>query len=154
MDPTEPRFTKTADGTHIAYFVMGDKPVDLVYAFGYMSNIDADGDVPFHAAFRQRLASFSRLILFDRRGTGLSDREGLADANALEAGMDDIRARDKPRTQRGHPLVLENNGVRVGYRRSRSVVMTSRSMPCPTRWDASVFAMLVAGGARYVPRTT
>jgi class 3 adenylate cyclase len=71
---------------------MGDGPVDLVYAFGYMSNIDADGDVPFHAAFRQRLASFSRLILFDRRGTGLSDREGLADANALEAGMDDIRA--------------------------------------------------------------
>ena len=41
VDPTEPRFTKTADGTHIAYFVMGDGPVDLVYAFGYMSNIDA-----------------------------------------------------------------------------------------------------------------
>jgi class 3 adenylate cyclase len=48
--------------------------------------------VPFPAAFRQRLASFSRLILFDRRGTGLSDRHGLADAGALEAGMDDIRA--------------------------------------------------------------
>jgi class 3 adenylate cyclase/pimeloyl-ACP methyl ester carboxylesterase len=92
VDLTEPRFTKTADGTHIAYLVMGDGPVDLVYAFGYLSNIDSDGDVPFHAAFRQRLASFSRLILFDRRGTGLSDREALADANALEAGMDDIRA--------------------------------------------------------------
>jgi class 3 adenylate cyclase len=88
----EPRYATTADGTHIAYLVMGEGPIDLVYAFGYMSNIDADGEVPFHAAFRQRLASFSRLILFDRRGTGLSDREGLADANALEAGMDDIRA--------------------------------------------------------------
>src|SRR5436309_1534857 len=92
MSRPELRYATTADGTHIAYLVLGDGPVDLVYAFGYMSNIDADGDVPFHAAFRQRLASFSRLILFDRRGTGLSDREGLADANALEAGMDDIRA--------------------------------------------------------------
>ena len=92
MSRPEPRFATTADGTHIAYLVMGDGPVDLVYAFGYMSNIDADGEVPFHAAFRQRLASFSRLILFDRRGSGLSDRDGLAEANALEAGMDDIRA--------------------------------------------------------------
>jgi pimeloyl-ACP methyl ester carboxylesterase len=66
---------------------MGAGALDLVYAFGYMSNIDADGDVPFHAAFRQRLAGFSRLILFDRRGTGLSDRESLRDVNALEAGM-------------------------------------------------------------------
>jgi pimeloyl-ACP methyl ester carboxylesterase len=70
----------------------GDGPIDLVYAFGYTSNIDADGEVPFHAAFRRKLASFARLILFDRRGTGLSDRSGLEDANALESGMDDIRA--------------------------------------------------------------
>jgi class 3 adenylate cyclase len=71
---------------------MGDGPIDLVYAFGYSSNIDADGEVPFHAAFRRKLASFARLILFDRRGTGLADRSGLDDARALEAGMDDIRA--------------------------------------------------------------
>jgi class 3 adenylate cyclase len=71
---------------------MGAGPIDIVYAFGYQSNIDADGDVPFHAAFRSRLASFARLILFDRRGTGLSDRSSLEDAGALEAGMDDIRA--------------------------------------------------------------
>lgn len=92
MESTEPRYTKAADGTHIAYSVMGAGPIDIVYAFGYLSNIDADGDVPFHAAFRSRLASFARLILFDRRGTGLSDRSGLEDAGALEAGMDDIRA--------------------------------------------------------------
>ena len=71
MDIPEPRYAKTSDDTHIAYLVMGDGPIDLVYAFGYMSNIDADADVPFHAAFRQRLASIARLILFDRRGTGL-----------------------------------------------------------------------------------
>jgi class 3 adenylate cyclase len=92
VEPTAPRYAETADGTHIAYSVMGDGPIDLVYAFGYQSSIDADGEVPFHAAFRRRLASFSRLILFDRRGTGLSDRSSLEDAGALEAGMDDIRA--------------------------------------------------------------
>jgi class 3 adenylate cyclase len=88
----EPRYAKTADGTHIAYSVMGDGPIDLVYAFGYQSNIDSDGEVPFHAAFRRKLASFARLVLFDRRGTGLSDRSGLEDSRALESGMDDIRA--------------------------------------------------------------
>jgi class 3 adenylate cyclase len=92
VERLEPRYTKAADGTHIAYAVMGEGPIDLIYAFGYESNIDADGDIPFHAAFRRRLASFSRLILFDRRGTGLSDRTGIANAGALEAGMDDIRA--------------------------------------------------------------
>jgi pimeloyl-ACP methyl ester carboxylesterase len=92
VERPEPRYATTADGTHIAYSVMGDGPIDLVYAFGYSSNIDADGEVPFHAAFRRKLASFARLILFDRRGTGLADRSGLDDARALEAGMDDIRA--------------------------------------------------------------
>jgi pimeloyl-ACP methyl ester carboxylesterase len=88
----EPRYAKTVDGTHIAYTVVGDGPIDLVYSFGYTSNIDADGEVPFHASFRRKLASLGRVILFDRRGTGLSDRSGLEDANALESGMDDIRA--------------------------------------------------------------
>jgi class 3 adenylate cyclase len=92
VEVPEPRYAKTADGTHIAYTVVGDGPIDLVYAFGYTSNIDADGEVPFHAVFRRKLASLGRLILFDRRGTGLSDRSGLEDANALESGMDDIRA--------------------------------------------------------------
>src|SRR5215213_2643558 len=88
----QPRYAAAGDGTHIAYTAIGDGPIDLVYAFGYQSNIDADGEVPFHAAFRRKLASLGRLILFDRRGTGLSDRAGLEDARALEAGLDDIRA--------------------------------------------------------------
>jgi class 3 adenylate cyclase/pimeloyl-ACP methyl ester carboxylesterase len=92
MEFPQPSYAQTADGTHIAYSVLGDGPIDLVYAFGYLSNIDADGEVPFHANFRRRLASFSRLILFDRRGTGLSDRSMIGDAGSLEAGMDDIRA--------------------------------------------------------------
>jgi class 3 adenylate cyclase len=112
VELTELRYTKAADGTHIAYAVMGSGPVDLIYAFGYWSNIDADGDVPFHAAFRQRLASFSRLILFDRRGTGLSDRSGLEDAGALEAGMDDIRAvMDAVGSERALLFGLDDGGM-------------------------------------------
>ena len=88
----QPGYAKTLDGTHIAYLVMGDGPVDLVYVFGYQSCIDADGQVPFHSAFRERLASAFRLILFDRRGTGLSDRTGLEGPGALELGIDDILA--------------------------------------------------------------
>jgi class 3 adenylate cyclase/pimeloyl-ACP methyl ester carboxylesterase len=88
----QPAYTKTLDGTHIAYLVMGDGPTDLLYAFGYQSCIDADGEVPFHAAFRDRLAAAFRLILFDRRGTGLSDRTGLEGPGALELGMDDMLA--------------------------------------------------------------
>ena len=45
METPQPRYTKTSDGTHIAYAVMGDGPIDVVYAFGYQSNIDSDGDV-------------------------------------------------------------------------------------------------------------
>jgi pimeloyl-ACP methyl ester carboxylesterase len=101
----QPAYAKTPDGTHIAYLVMGDGPVDLVYAFGYQSCIDADGDVPFHAAFRERLASSFRLILFDRRGTGLSDRTGLEGPGALELGMDDmLSVMDAAETER--PLVF------------------------------------------------
>jgi len=112
MDSPEPRYAKTMDGTHVAYTVMGDGPTDLVYAFGYLSNIDADAEVPFHGAFRRRLASFSRLIVFDRRGTGLSDRPGIGDAGSLEAGMDDIRAvMDDAGSERALLFGLQDGGM-------------------------------------------
>jgi pimeloyl-ACP methyl ester carboxylesterase len=112
MDSPEPRYAKTMDGAHVAYAVMGDGPIDLVYAFGYLSNIDADAEVPFHAAFRRRLASFSRLIVFDRRGTGLSDRSGIGDAGSLEAGVDDIRAvMDAAGSERALLFGLQDGGM-------------------------------------------
>lgn len=55
VEPTEPRYTKAADGTHIAYSVMGAGPIDLVYAFGYQSNIDADGVSTWARSQRSRL---------------------------------------------------------------------------------------------------
>ena len=68
--------TRYADsgGVNIAYQVLGDGPGDLVFVMGWVSNIEVFWEEPTLARFLARLASFSRLILFDKRGTGLSDR--------------------------------------------------------------------------------
>ncbi len=88
----ETRYAKTADGVHIAYQVVGDGPVDLVFVMGWTSNIEAMWDEPNFARFLERLASFSRLILFDKRGVGLSDRVPNERLPSLETRMDDVRA--------------------------------------------------------------
>ena len=64
----------SSDGVSIAYQTIGDGPIDLVIVPGWVSNLDAAWEEPAVEAFFRRLASFSRLILFDKRGTGLSDR--------------------------------------------------------------------------------
>jgi len=70
----ETRYARAPDGTSIAYQVVGDGPVDLVYASGIWSNVELMWEEPRWAHFLERLARFSRLILFDMRGVGLSDR--------------------------------------------------------------------------------
>ena len=75
---------------NIAYQVVGEGPLDLVLVPGWMSNIEVFWEEPLAVRFFERLASFSRLILFDKRGTGLSDR--VADVPNLETRMDDVRA--------------------------------------------------------------
>ena len=84
-------YTK-AGGVSIAYQVLGDAPRDLVVVPGWISHLEAAWDVPAHAEFYERLASFSRLILFDKRGTGLSDRVPVDQLPTLEVRMDDVRA--------------------------------------------------------------
>lgn len=74
----------------IAYQVIGDGPIDLVVVPGWISNIEVFWDDPHVARFFEKLATFSRLILFDKRGTGLSDRS--IEAATLEERMDDMRA--------------------------------------------------------------
>jgi pimeloyl-ACP methyl ester carboxylesterase len=59
---------------HIAYTVLGDGPIDLVYTNGIWSNLEALWEEPRWVRYAERLASFSRLIVFDMRGVGLSDR--------------------------------------------------------------------------------
>jgi pimeloyl-ACP methyl ester carboxylesterase len=85
-------YAKTADGVHIAYQVIGEGPVDLVWVMGWTSNIEAIWEEPNLARFLSRLASFSRLILFDKRGMGMSDRVSDVQLPSLETRMDDVRA--------------------------------------------------------------
>ena len=74
----------------IAYQVMGDAPIDLVLVPGVISNIEFFHETPGYTAFLRRLAAFARVITFDKRGQGLSDR--VSDAPSLEQRMDDVRA--------------------------------------------------------------
>ncbi len=74
----------------IAYQVVGSGPIDLVIVPGWLSNIELFWEEPNIVRFFEKLTTFSRLILFDKRGTGLSDRG--TDAATLEERMDDVRA--------------------------------------------------------------
>jgi pimeloyl-ACP methyl ester carboxylesterase/class 3 adenylate cyclase len=88
----ETRYAKTADGVHIAYSVTGEGPLDLLLVMGYASHLERIWDEPRLARFLTRLASFSRLIMFDKRGMGLSDRVSPDRLPSLEVRMDDARA--------------------------------------------------------------
>jgi pimeloyl-ACP methyl ester carboxylesterase/DNA-binding winged helix-turn-helix (wHTH) protein len=77
---------------NIAYQVVGDAPLDLVFVMGWVSHMEYFWREPSFARFLMRLASFSRLILFDKRGTGLSDRVPINKLPTLEQRMDDVRA--------------------------------------------------------------
>jgi pimeloyl-ACP methyl ester carboxylesterase len=92
VEPPPIRYTKTIDGLHIAYQVVGSGPFDLLYAPGWFSNLECAWEVPELGEFLAELASLSRLILFDRRGFGLSDSPTTTGSWSLELGMDDIRA--------------------------------------------------------------
>jgi class 3 adenylate cyclase len=76
----------------IAYQVVGQGSFDLVYVPGFVSNVELMWEEPGYARFLERLASFSRLILFDKRGTGLSDPVPPEELPTLEQRMDDVRA--------------------------------------------------------------
>lgn len=89
MDKPRTQFTK-AGNVAIAYQVVGEGPVDLVYAFGWLSNIDIIWEHPGYNRFLTHLSKRCRLILFDKRGTGMSDRD--VGAPTLEERADDIRA--------------------------------------------------------------
>jgi class 3 adenylate cyclase len=86
---TEVRFARSGD-VHIAYRVVGEGPVDLVYAQGAMTHLDVYWELPAFRHYCERLAEFSRLVLFDKRGMGMSDR--VPGATTLEERMDDVRA--------------------------------------------------------------
>jgi pimeloyl-ACP methyl ester carboxylesterase/class 3 adenylate cyclase len=115
VDPPETRYARTVDGLSIAYQVLGQGPVDLVYTPGWISNVDAAWEVPPLRSFFRQLASISRLILFDRRGSGLSDRPTQVESLALEHGVDDLRAvMDAAESERAVLFGVEDGGMLAG----------------------------------------
>ena len=79
-------------GVTLAYQVIGDGPVDLVFVMGWVSNLEYFWSEPRFARFLRRLASFARVILFDKRGTGLSDRVPVDQLPTIEQRMEDLHA--------------------------------------------------------------
>ena len=91
MNTPETRYAKSG-AINVAYQQLGEGPFDLVYVPGWVSNIEGFWEEPLLARFLQRLASFCRLIVFDKRGTGLSDSVSIDGLPTLEERMDDVRA--------------------------------------------------------------
>ena len=113
VDIPETNYATAPDGTAIAYQVIGEGPTDLVYAHGLWSNVELMWELPEWARFLKRLASFSRLILFDMRGVGLSDRG--PERPTIELQRDDIA------------VVMDDSGsdsaILLGHARAASMAM-------------------------------
>ena len=75
---------------NIAYQTMGDGPIDIVLVIGIVSHVEFAHELAGYTAFLRRLSSFARVVTFDKRGQGLSDR--ISGAPSLEQRMDDVRA--------------------------------------------------------------
>src|SRR5882762_632544 len=106
---TGARYARSGD-VNIAYQVVGDGPIDLVLVLGWVSHLAYVWELPAIAAFLHRLASFSRLILFDKRGCGMSDR--VHPLPSLEQRMDDVRAvMDAAGSKKAALLGISEGGV-------------------------------------------
>jgi pimeloyl-ACP methyl ester carboxylesterase len=89
VDAPEVRYARSGD-VSLAYVVSGAGSFDLVFVHGFVGSLETSWEQPLRMAFFERLGSFARVIEFDRRGTGLSDR--VRDVPTLETRMDDLRA--------------------------------------------------------------
>jgi pimeloyl-ACP methyl ester carboxylesterase/plasmid stabilization system protein ParE len=89
MNTPPTQYAKSGDAS-IAYQVVGDGPIDLVLVLGFATHLELQWESPPFARFFERISSFSRLIVFDKRGTGLSDP--VTEAPTLELRIDDVRA--------------------------------------------------------------
>ena len=90
------RYARSGE-VNIAYQVTGDGPLDLVLVPGFFSHLDLEWEHPASRRLIERLSAFSRLIMFDKRGTGLSDR-----AVGLPGEVGRICGRSLPRRHRAH----------------------------------------------------
>jgi pimeloyl-ACP methyl ester carboxylesterase len=115
----------------IAYQVAGDGPFDLIFVPGFVSHVELAWDAPFHGDLRRRFASFARVILFDKRGSGMSDPvEGVP---SLETRMDDLRAVMEAASSRRAAIIALEEGVSMS-------VLFAATYP---EWNSS---LVLAGG--------
>jgi pimeloyl-ACP methyl ester carboxylesterase len=136
--PPVTRYAKSGD-VNIAYQVVGDGPFDLVLVHGWVQSFDPGWEIEAIKRFYLRLASFSRLILFDKRGIGLSDRVAIDDLPTLETRMDDMRAvLDSLGAERAAVLGHSEGGAMCALfaatypERTKALVMVGSS--ARTRW--------------------
>jgi pimeloyl-ACP methyl ester carboxylesterase len=109
LDIPETRYARSGD-VAIAYQVLGDGPIDLVFAPGFVSNIEVGWSIPTRGEFLRALAEFARVIQFDKRGTGISDP--VRDELTLEVPMDDVRAvMDAAGSERAALLGIDSGGM-------------------------------------------
>ena len=116
MEAPTTRYTQTPDGVDIAYSVAGQGPVDVLCIPGFVSNLEVLWEAPGAERYFGRLASFARIIMYDKRGQGLSDRP--ARPPTLEQAMEDARA------------VLDAAGMPTARPSSRS----PKAVPRPPSW--------------------
>src|ERR1700730_2753238 len=103
MTSPETRYAKSGE-VRIAYQVVGQGPLDLVFVPGCISNLDVHWEEPGFSHLLHRLSAFTRLILLDRRGSGLSDRIDGGEPPSLQTHVDDVRAgMDAARSGRAAP---------------------------------------------------
>jgi class 3 adenylate cyclase/pimeloyl-ACP methyl ester carboxylesterase len=109
QDRPETRWASTVDGASIAYQDFGSGPVTLVCIMGDVTHLEIDWEWPGHAAFMRRLSRDMRVLNFDKRGTGMSDR--MTTAPGLDTQMDDVRAvMDAAGVERAALLGIGNGG--------------------------------------------
>jgi class 3 adenylate cyclase len=109
-DIPQTRWAETIDGLDIAYQVFGEGPTTIVLITPWMTHLEVDWEFPHYATFLRQLASFARVVIFDKRGTGMSDR--FSRPPDLEARMDDVRAvMDATGTERAALLGLADGAA-------------------------------------------
>src|SRR5689334_20339587 len=137
MDMPVTRYARSGD-VSIAYQVVGDGPFDVVFVPGAASHVELGWEVPSFRRLNERLAAFARLIIFDKRGTGMSDK--VQGAPPLEVRMDDVRAvMDAAGSQRA-ALVGASEGVPMSILFAATYPERARALVCSGGMARSTYA--------------
>jgi class 3 adenylate cyclase/alpha-beta hydrolase superfamily lysophospholipase len=140
MTTPQTRYARTGD-VSLAYTVVGDGPLDILYIPGYISNVEFAFDHPRYAGFIHQLAAFGRVIMVDRRGTGCSDRFSPEDLPPLETLVDDLKVLlDEVGSTRTALLAFEAGGLMATmfaatYPQRTSALILYGNSPCGTATD-------------------